>query len=75
MELLKILVVLEYIPVFSSKRPLFPFFNAEECEAVSIGTLFRPGATLKLGERGKFRKYSKVPIYFVKVVGTGFIDL
>ena len=45
---------------------LSPFFNVVECEAVSIGTLFHPGATLKLGEGGKFRKYSKVPIYFVQ---------
>ena len=49
---------------FFSKRPLSPFFNCAECEAVSIGTLFHHEATLKLGEGGKFRKYSKVPIYF-----------
>ena len=66
MELLKILVILEYIPIFFSKRPLSSFFNVVECKAVSIGTLFHPGATLKLGEAGKFRKYSKVPIYFVQ---------
>ena len=47
---------------FFSKRPLSPFFNVVECKVVSIGTLFHLEATLKLGERGKFRKYSKVPI-------------
>ena len=51
---------------FFSKRPFSPFSNVVECEVDSIGTLFHTGATLKLGERGKFRKYSKVPIYFVQ---------
>ena len=55
---LKILVILEYIPNFFSKRPLSPL----EREVVLIGTLFHPGATLKFGERGKCRKYAKAPI-------------
>ena len=66
LELLRILVILEYIPIFFSKRTLFPFFNVAECKVVSNGALFHPGATLKLEERGKCRKYSKVPIYFVQ---------
>lgn len=51
---------------FFSKRPLSPFSNVVECKVVSIGTLLHPGATLKLGERAKFRKYSKVPMYFIQ---------
>ena len=61
---LKILVILEYIPIFFSKRPLSPL--VVECKVVSFGTLFHPRATLKLGERGKFWKYAKVSICFVQ---------
>ena len=60
------LVILEYIPTFFNKRRLFPLFNVVEYEVVFIGTRFYSGATLKLGESGKFRKYAKVPIYFVQ---------
>ena len=62
---LQILVILEYIPIFFSKMPLSSLFNVVECEVVSLGALFYPGALLKLGE-SEFRKYSKVPIYFVQ---------
>ena len=50
-------MILEYIPIFFRKRLLSPLCNVVECEVISIGTLFHPEATLKLGERGKFRKY------------------
>ena len=63
---MKILVILEYIPVFSSKRSLLPIFNVVKCEVVSIGTLFHPRGIFKLGRKRKFRKYAKVSIYFVQ---------
>ena len=45
-----------------------------ECEVVSIGTLFHLGATLKLGERGKFRKYAKVPVYILSKFVDSYVD-
>ena len=63
---LKVLVIVEYIQFFFSKRPLSQLFSVVECEAVSIGTLFHPGATLKLDESEKFRELIKIVTYFVQ---------
>ena len=52
---------------FFQQKTLYPVLNVAECEAVPTGTLFHSGATMKLGERGKFRKYSKVPSCFPRM--------
>ena len=49
---------------FFEQKALLSIFQCCKCEFVSIGTLFYTGATLKLGEKGKIRKHSKVPKYF-----------
>ena len=63
-----------YSIFFFSKSPLSPLFNVVECEVVSIGTLIHLGATLKLGERGKFRKYAKVPVYILSKFVDSYVD-
>ena len=49
--------------MFPNKRPLSQLFNVAECNDVSVGTFFRPGATLTLGEKEKLRKCAKVAVY------------
>ena len=57
-----------YSTFFPAKSPLSPLFNVTECEVVSIATFFHSEATLKLGERQKFRKYAKFQYILLKVV-------
>ena len=67
--LLKIWQFWNIFQFFSAKSPIF---NVVECEIVSTGTFFHAGGTSNLGERWKFRKYSKVLIYFVQVCSYRF---
>ena len=57
---------------FFQQKASLPTFNVVEYEFISIETLFHPRSTLKLGERGKFLKCAKGPIYFVQ--GCSFIN-
>ena len=58
---------LEICSTFFPAKSL-PLFNVTECEVVSIATFFHSEATLKLGERRKFRKYAKLQYILLKVV-------